>query len=149
MTNYEHYKEEIEKYTRLLIPFALDIKTKEIKRCNDILCKDCAFLRDNFHCDNPCDVNKIKWADEEYCEPEIDWTKVAVDTPIHVSRNGKDWQNCYFAKYENGKVYAWNYGGTSWTRATTGYTAWNYAKLAETEHKEERTKNNQASPCLK
>ena len=70
---------------------------------------------------------------EEYEEPETDWSKVEVDTSILV-RQGKNerWLERHFAKYENGLVYAWSDGCTSWT--TEGYTtAWKYAKLAETE----------------
>ena len=65
----------------------------------------------------------------EFIEPEIDWTKIAVDTPILV----KDliegvWFKRYFAKYENGFVYAWDGGKTSSTTDMTWY--WKYAKLA-------------------
>ena len=35
-------------------------------------------------------------------EPEIDWYKVAVDTPILVrDSEDEEWQRRYFAKYEN------------------------------------------------
>ncbi len=63
-------------------------------------------------------------------EPEVDWSKVPVDTPILV-RNSKDdaWYKKYFAEYKNGRVYAWDGGGTSWSSVT--HTPWEYAKLAE------------------
>lgn len=63
-------------------------------------------------------------------EPEIDWYKVSVDTPILV-RDYEDqtWYKRHFAKYKNGKVYAWCDCGTSWTE--TRMSAWNIAKLAE------------------
>ena len=41
------------------------------------------------------------------------------------------WQKRHFAKYENGIIYAWNNGETSWT--TEGMVDWKYAKLAEDE----------------
>lgn len=65
-------------------------------------------------------------------EHEIDWYKVAVDTPILV-RDSEDeaWQRRYFTKYENGLIYAWIYGYTSWTIPNGNNTAWTYAKLAE------------------
>ena len=69
-------------------------------------------------------------------ESEIDWNKVKVDTPILVRINeDKEWERRYFAKYENGVVYAWNGGCTSWTThcMTACMTAWSYAKLAENE----------------
>ena len=64
-------------------------------------------------------------------ESEIDWSKVAVDTPILV-RDSKNetWYKRYFAKFENGKVYAWNDGKTSWS-STGDNISWNYAKLAK------------------
>ena len=63
-------------------------------------------------------------------EHEIDWYKVAVDTPILVKSSENDyWHERHFAKYVNGRVYAWNDGKTSWTE--DGVIAWKYAKLAE------------------
>lgn len=62
----------------------------------------------------------------------VDWSKVAVDTPILVSNDNKEWIKRYFARYEDGNVYGWLNGKTSWT--ATGELSighWNYAKLAE------------------
>ena len=40
----------------------------------------------------------------EYKEPEIDWSKVKVDTPILVKRSKEaEWERRYFAKFEDGK----------------------------------------------
>ena len=63
---------------------------------------------------------------------EIDWSKVEIDTPILV-RQGKNgtWLERHFAKYENGDVYAWVDGQTSWTGADK--IKCKYAKLAENE----------------
>ena len=74
---------------------------------------------------------------EEYKEPEVDWSKVKVDAPILVRQgnNGK-WLERHFAKYENGDVYAWVDGQTSWTSLyEEEVTAWKYAKLAEDKEK--------------
>ena len=63
----------------------------------------------------------------------VDWSKVEVDTKIRV-RNDEDcnWQNRYFSKYENGKVYAWKSGITSWSADDEHeVTRWKYAELAE------------------
>ena len=63
-------------------------------------------------------------------EPEIDWSQVKADTPILVRNNGdRAWYKMYFARYQDGKVRAWNNGNTSWTGTCT--TAWDFAKLAE------------------
>ena len=65
-------------------------------------------------------------------EPEVDWSQVKVDTLILVrDRENGTWSKRHFAKYEDGKVYAWDMGRTSWTTAPTKITAWRYAKLAE------------------
>ena len=70
---------------------------------------------------------------KEYEEPEVDWSEVEVDTPILVTNfeDGK-WRQRYFAKFEDGKVYAWVDGGTSWSSDNKTHK-WNYAKLAENE----------------
>ena len=65
-------------------------------------------------------------------ESKVDWSKVAVDTPILVKdfENNSGWLKRYFAKFENGKVYAWRDGRTSWS--SNGNTdSWKCAVLAE------------------
>lgn len=67
-------------------------------------------------------------------EKEVDWSKVKVDTPILVKSEEKNLgYRRYFAKFEDGKVYAWVNGGTSWTRTNDAVRAWEFAKLAESE----------------
>lgn len=67
---------------------------------------------------------------EDEKKPEVDWTKVKVDTPILV-RDSKDnkWLERYFAKYEDDLVYAWLGENTSYDTCSTA--KWKYAKLAE------------------
>ena len=75
--------------------------------------------------------NILKPYEEEH---EIDWYKVAVDTPILVRDSEAkiaEWQRRYFAKYKNGIVYAWMYGYTSWSTPDGNVSAWDVAKLAE------------------
>lgn len=62
----------------------------------------------------------------------IDWDKVEVDTPILVRMSDKGpWAHRYFAKYENGKVYAWINGKTSWSNCISDEpSCWECAKLA-------------------
>lgn len=74
------------------------------------------------------------WLDEEYKEPEVDWSKVKVDTPILVSVDGNRWHHRYFAEYCDGIVYAFDDGATSWT--SNEKTEWEYAKLAEPQKPE-------------
>lgn len=63
----------------------------------------------------------------------IDWSKVEVDTPIFVRNSIEEvWKCRYFAMYENGEVYAWQLGRTSWSNVIKNSPiAWKYAKLAE------------------
>lgn len=76
------------------------------------------------------EVQEKKWANSEYVEPPVDWSKVAVDTPILVRDSANlEWVKRYFAKYENGSVYAWSNGATSWSG--DGCTPWKLAKLPE------------------
>ena len=83
-----------------------------------------------------CRLIQAIWLMEEYEEPEVDWSKVTVDTPIIVrDYNPDNWHKRYFAKFESGKVYAWCDGGTSWSSNKT--KEWKYAKLAEQEESDE------------
>lgn len=64
----------------------------------------------------------------------IDWSKVKVNTPILVKDHYEErWTKRYFAKYSDGRVYAWADGKTSWT--ADGYMIdWDCAKLAKKEN---------------
>ena len=128
MKNYEKYVDKIKKYSdaqmlcdEIKIPFILEPTGKSCAR--DIDCDTCQMLT-------------MLWLLEEYeepKEPKVDWSKVEVDTPILVRDNeDSEWQRFYFAKYENGLVYTWVAGTTSWTAKGNMYK-WKYAKLAESE----------------
>ena len=131
MKNYEKYADEIKEYNGT--HFCKDFIAQYILKSND--CTDVGCAR--------CKMLQMLWLLEDCKEPEIDWSKVEVDTPILVRDNeNNEWQRFHFAKYEDGFVYTWIAGATSWTAA--GYEAggnvykWNFAKLAEDEkeHKE-------------
>ena len=68
---------------------------------------------------------------------DVDWSKIPVDTKILVSEDGKDWYRRHFVKYENGIIYAFPDGLSSFTacyKPECGYRrvcAWKYAKLYE------------------
>lgn len=130
MTNYEHYKSEIDKIVRIGRCVAVDEKTRRITSCNQISCSKCRF--DSCGCD--CDIAALAWADAEYIEPEVDWSKVAVDTPVLVKPCSDEyWCRRYFAKYEDGCVYTFSNGTTSWS-SNGSITSWNFAKLAEVDN---------------
>lgn len=125
MKNYEKYADEIRELNSDLGNewcelFARPKVLKPLgRKCENLSCSFCNAL-------------VTIWLLEDYKEPETDWSKVEVDTPILV-RQGKNgtWLERHFAKYENGDVYAWVDGQTSWTGADE--IKWKYAKLAEGE----------------
>lgn len=129
MTNYEHYKSEIEKIVRLGRTVAID-KDGKPHACGTINCEDCIGSGKG----KSCYVIISEWADAEYIEPEVDWSKVPVDTPILVKQlRHNNWSRRYFSHYENGRVYTFADGLTSWT-SHDDWKDWNYAKLAEVDN---------------
>lgn len=126
MTNYEKYKDIIEKFTDNDVAF--DKFKNKIVKCAGFACDDCAFYR--YYDD--CKLGAMKWAAEEYKEPEVDWSKVPVDTPVLVSNDGKEWSRRHFSRVVDGIPHTWMYGSTSWT-AHNNETTYHYIKLAEVE----------------
>ena len=63
----------------------------------------------------------------------VNWSKVAVDTPILVRESeGCPWKKRYFAFFDDRNVHAWKYGATSWSIESKRDTiSWPYAKLAD------------------
>lgn len=133
MTNEEFYKDELKVIMKrvtkdLLIDQIAVNKQGQPKRCIKQSCDDCIF---NGHCTL---VAKRQWLKQEHVE-QVDWSKVKVDTPILVRNyESGDWTKRYFAKFVDGKVYAWIAGATSWSAdGELDVTSWNCAKLAESE----------------
>ena len=76
--------------------------------CDSTTCFECDFQYGD------CDELLKQWANSEYKEREIDWSKVPVDTPILIT------YLCYtlkrhFAKYYNKTIYFYPDGTTSWS----------------------------------
>ena len=121
MKNYEKYADEIRAYKGEA--FCNDSVQPYILRQSDCSGMDCG----------QCNMLSMMWLLEDYEEPEVDWSKVEVDTPILVRDfEWSDWFRRHFAKYENGTVYVWDGGDTSWSGGDV-MAAWKYAKLAESE----------------
>nr|DAQ31576.1 MAG TPA: hypothetical protein [Caudoviricetes sp.] len=129
MLNIEYYKELLVKLGIINLD-KLALVQGQPHICDDTKCTECLFIH-TFSCSDEA----LNWLLTEYKEPEVDWSKVKVDTPILVRKNeDKEWVNRYFAKFEDGKVYAWMCGATSWTVDDEyDVTFWKYAKLAESE----------------
>ena len=132
MKNFEKYEDELKKYD------AEELCTKLIR---PIILKKDSCPSDN--CAMCCRLLML-WMAEEYKPepPKVDWGKVEVDIPILVrDTENTEWLKKHFAKYEDGVVYVWNLGRTSWTAPhDKSVSAWQYAKLieGEKEHKEPR-----------
>ena len=121
MKNYEKYADKLKQYNYenfckdFIIPNVL-----QSDKCGDMSCDACRMLQ-------------MIWLFEEHKEPEVDWNKVEVDTPILVrDYESQEWEARHFAKYEDGVIYSWDGGSTSWT-SKGNVTEWKYAKLAESE----------------
>lgn len=130
MLNIEKYKEELENIG-VLNPNELAVIDGKPCMCQEAECNMCE-LRSEESC---CFYRTDNWLFSEYKEPEVDWSKVKVDTPILVKNTEEEeWVRRYFAKFEDREVYAWWDGATSWT-ADNEYdvNSWKYAKLAESE----------------
>ena len=129
MTNREKYAERILDIACSGTRIAVKKNVMEPVPCSDISCKYCYLrLKKGSRCDDACK----EWCELEYEEPSIDWSKIPVDTPILVKNNHDDeWLRRHFAKFEDGVVYAWDDGKTSWSLSSLGKVDWKYAKLAE------------------
>ena len=129
MTNKEKYGNEIIELAVNTGMFVL--KNGKPALCKEIECEDCDYGKSS------CEGSEYKfreWLNSEYVEPPVDWSKVAVDTPILVRDREKEaWRKRHFAKYENGIVFAWGNGLTSWSTHRSNVVGWGMAKLAESD----------------
>ena len=127
MTNGEKYEKEIVEIA----------KSKEKSICDDFINK-IVLPSYGMKCDNRCIECRTLvdiWLSKEYKEPEVDWSKVKVDTPIWVKSSAGDiWVRRHFAKFEYETVYAWDDGRTSFTAEEC--SGWEIAELANDEDKE-------------
>ena len=63
-------------------------------------------------------------------EEVMDWSKVPVDTKVLVSDDGKEWIRRHFAKYEDGKVYCFCCGASSFSiDDISSVSSWKHYKL--------------------
>lgn len=131
MTNREKYAEQILDIAVTGHSIAVDKKGK-LHKCNELDCRDCIFSR--VECSEPsCKEKTKKWSEQEYVEPPVDWSKVAVDTKILVrDSEDEEWRRNHFAKYENNIIFAFCSGRTSYSNyGCHDVAGWKYAKLAE------------------
>lgn len=132
MMNKEKYGNEIIELATNTAMFGL--KNGKPAICEEIKCEECDFWDKYSVSCKGSTYNFREWLNSEYIEPPVDWSKVAVDTPILVRDSEKNaWKKRYFAKYENGIVRTWGYGATSWSADSDDVCDWEMAKLAESE----------------
>ena len=128
-----------EKYAKEILDIACNGDSVGMR--NGILCS-CDTINNCKHCDfyNEeilCEQIIKEWANSEYKEPEIDWSKVPVDTCILVADSCNNTIKRHFAKYDNKIIYAWTDGRTSYTIKEFGddyddaMASWDYAEIAE------------------
>lgn len=123
-----------EKYAKEIIDIACSVHSfgkhhGDLCACSSIDC---------FYCDFNTEVNckeKIsEWANSEYKEPEIDWTKVPVNTPVYVRNNSSNnWNKMHFCRFDpnNNLYYCYFNGNTSWSNEEISLCGWKQCKLAE------------------
>lgn len=122
MTNARFHRDKIEKFEgksfceEFVVPKIL--KPAKID-CEAIKCAQCNMIQ-------------TVWLMEEHKEPSVDWENVPIDTPV-LGRNNEheEWTRGHFAKFKDGKVGVWTYGGTSFTSISDDIHYWNHAKLWE------------------
>lgn len=106
-----------EKYAKEIIEIAckgdyIGMKNGVLCPCNDInICEHCDFCNEGA----PCKESVKKWANSEYKEHEIDWSKVPIDTCILITDSYGNTIKRHFAKYDNKTIYAYPDGTTSWS----------------------------------
>lgn len=133
MTNYEKYKDEIDEMFDNNKHIAINKDTNELANCSVLPCDDCLFS--SYHNGINCRINSIRWLSTEYVKPEVDWSKIPIDTPVLVSDKGvKHWFNSYFAGVDEiGRPLVYPNGRTSWSNQNyyKPLEQCNYIKLAE------------------
>ena len=132
MKNREKFAKEIMDIACAGGSVAFNKKANKVTACDDTHCSDCAFSSSSLSCRDEIK----KWSESEYVEPEVDWSKVPVDTPVLVRNDESDrWYNRHFAYFEDGKVFAYDFGATSWSadKSHICTSTCRYAKLANEE----------------
>ena len=108
--------------------------TNEITYCRVQECADCLFS-ERYNQGALCSITTAKWLAAKYKEPEVDWSKVPVDTPVLISLDNKNWVRRYFAgvNEEDGNPRVFINGTTRWSNEgdITVDTYFRYIKLAE------------------
>lgn len=132
MLNKEKYRDKI--FEIAVNHDTCGVKNGEVHSCEGLCCYEC-----DFYSSDHCDMDFQKWANSEYKEPEIDWSKVPVDTPVLVrDHDNYAWMHRYFCKpcstMNNYNFEVFLDGTTSWSVCGENKTVvYKYCKLAREE----------------
>lgn len=103
--------------------------------CNTLDCNHCKFCSTISFCNE----KRKEWLEAEYIEPEVDWSKVPIDTKVLVADSvDGPWIPRYFAGLDKkGTPLTWQFGRTSFTskdkRPEEKASVWEYIKLYDKE----------------
>ena len=133
MLNKEKYRDKI--FEIAVNHDTCGVKNGEVHSCEELSCYDC-----DFYSSDHCDMDFQTWANSEYKESEIDWTKVPVDTPVLVANyeDESTWNRRYFYRYHDSTKNSRQFevfidGATSWSAGLNETTLYKYCKLAREE----------------
>ena len=133
MKNKKKFKKELYDLLCAGSSLAVDQNGNPVPR-NTIDCSDCMLCF--VTC---CQERRKKWLESEYIEPEVDWSRVPIDTKVLVADSvDGPWIPRYFAGLDKkGTPLAWQFGRTSFTskdkRPEEKASVWEYIKLYDKE----------------
>ena len=146
-----------EKFAKEIMELALNHETVSITTdgklipCGQVPCDYCKLYGHYDWSSSPSIRNKckgafVRWANSEYKEPEIDWTKVPVDTPVLVwdfEKDKDEAERVYFSRYVEVADYPYEVfddGRTSWSSGDYEVSTWRCCELAREEDVEKYRK---------
>lgn len=128
MTNKDHYETLLSEYAMAGILWGIN-NNKPVP-CSELDCLQCAIRPSR---KNRCPNKRLIWLSQDFKEPSVDWSEVAVDTPVYVRNTlTSPWRRRYFAAFKNNHVYTFSDGATSWS-GEQRTTRWDHAELVN-EH---------------
>lgn len=137
MKNKEVYKTLIDSISENgKFGYRVNKDTGLVSSCDSqMFCDSCLFYKsgDALSYDE-CSAELIDaWENTEYGEPfdPSYWNYMPRDAKIQVRNEGGTWTNAHFAKYQNGHVFTYAYGKTSWTERGEQLIPWDEARLLE------------------
>lgn len=138
MENQKYYEKEILHIAVTGCAVAVNKDTYAPMTCSKDMCEHCINHKENGRCDKE-KTAILTWMKEEYIDPaeRIDWSKVAIDTPVLV-RNGESdvWENAHYAGWKIDEICVFPNGKTSYTfsendKKNVGLITYKHARLAE------------------